>query len=251
VLRVVWLLSLALVGCQLLPDSAQGTERAQPLAFVELQLTFPQGIDRATVGSVERPATAAVVHQEVGVTAASAPTLIHDRVDFEVRSASLISRGGLHYIALEVEVTNRSGRSLRNLTMVAYRSRDAALGESAVTRYAGSAGHSAAAAARVTPFAGGFLPEAGPPLRLAEAVHLGTVFYAPVDPTFSGLRSALDAPPYRAFVADLFPYGFVVAGEGERILANHQTATLHLGFRVLPNTLEFAWRAVLVADPRV
>jgi hypothetical protein len=249
--RFGWLLLFALGGCQPHPVPAADALPERPLGFVELQLTFSAGVDAAVAGSFDRRATRATLQPLARPAAADAATVIPYRVDFEVTSATLVTRGGLDYIALEVEVTNRSGRELRNLTMLAYRSRDAAMAESALTQYAGSAAHTAAAAARVTPFTGGFLPESGDPLRLTSAVRLGTVFYAPDDPAFAGLRTLLATAPYQDFVADLFPYGFVVGGEGARILADNATATLQLGFRVLPNTSEFRWRAVLVEDPRL
>lgn len=250
-LSCTWLLLFPLSGCQPHPAPPMDARPERPLGLLELQLTFPMGIEAAHSGPAERRATVATLQPLAEIVAAGAATLISYRVDFEVTAATLITRGTLHYIALEVEVTNRSGRALRNLTMVAYRSRDAALAESALTEYQGSAAHTAAAAARVTPFVGGYLPESGNPLRLSAAVRLGTVFYAPDDPAFSGLRAALANPPYQAFVADVFPYGFVVGGEGGRTLQNLETATVHLGFQVLPNTSAFRWRAVLVEDPQV
>jgi len=251
-LRSPWfaLLLLILTSCHHQSEPSGGRHPA-PLGLVELQVAFAEGIAAAGGGFGDRPASHASLGPLTGVTAASAATLAPHRVDFEVTSASLINRGSLHYLALEVAVTNRSGRTLRNLTMLAYRSSDGALGESALTHYQGSSAHTAAAAARVTPFAAGMLPEDGEPLRLSDDVRLSTVLYAQDDPAFNGLRAALAEPPYRAFVADLFPYGFVAAGEGLRTLAPNATATLHLGFRVLPNTSEFRWRAVLVEDPQL
>jgi hypothetical protein len=242
------LLVLLLVGCR-------GATWAPPvpgvplLALLEVEVAFHAPLTPQALG-VRLAERAHVTLASEGLHTAGGFAVIPPRVEFVVRSAASITRGDIDYITLTVDVTNKTGAPLSNVTLFGYRSTTASLHQSAVSAYAGTAAHTAAAAARVSPFIAGTLPSVDP-LRLVPGVHLAAAWTDAADPTFAALRGTLAAAPYDRFVADVFPYGFVVEAEGIRTLPDGGTGTLHLGFRVLPGTTLLSWRGVITEDPLV
>jgi hypothetical protein len=255
-LPVTLLTLLALLGgCLRSPAPHIGTGRPPPqgtvLGLLEVEVRF--AVDPPALASTLAPTARNATAVYVGPprdpnTFAAAAAPVTSRTDFQVISAQRVSAGGLTYITLEVQVTNRTGSSLTNLTLLGYSSKNVSFSGSAVTRYAQGSGSNPTAARRVTPFL--FAP-AGDPLGMIATATVGTTFFAAEDPAFVDVREALTGAgsPYRAIVAEVFPYGFVANPQGHRTLPDQATGTLYLSFRVEANTTVLSWRGVIVQDP--
>ena len=232
-----------------LPHPSPGDDVALlGLLDVDVRFVEPLGVDAQRIGTV----SAAEVY--VGpprdpdtVALLSAATPVTSRTDFQVISAERVTAGDLTYITLRVEVTNKTGSDLTNLSILGYSSTVVSFSDGAVTRYVQQGtGSNATGAARVTPFP---FATTGNPRASIWGATLGTTFLSENDAAFVGLAASLRAHPYDGIVAELFPYGFVANPEGDRTIANDVVATFYLSFKVLANTTELSWRGVIVRDP--